>query len=472
MLTYTKERIAQWDKVFSKPKRNRRPASYYHKLLEKAYKFLVPTGLRVLELGCGDGSLLAALQPLCGVGVDFSRKAIATARADHPELMLIRGDAHSLPLSGTFDVIVLSDLINDVWDAQLIFERVAKLMHRRTRLIINTHSRLWQFPLNVSESVGLKIATLPQNWFTVEDVENLLKLTEYELITHSREVLVPINFPGLSWLFNKFLIKFWPFDFFALTNLLVARPINASLQELKPPSVSVIVPARNEAGNIASIFDRTPKLGPGMEIIFVEGHSKDETYRAIEREIAVRPSQRASLSRQSGIGKADAVWQGFTAAQNDILMILDADLSVPPEDLARFYEAIISNKAEFVNGSRLVYPMENRAMQPANIIGNKAFSLVFSWLLGQPVKDTLCGTKVIWRSDYELLRKHWQPLGTADPFGDFDLLIGASKLSLKIVDLPIRYHERTYGQTNISRWRHGWMLLRITLSAMMILKFR
>jgi glycosyltransferase involved in cell wall biosynthesis len=282
----------------------------------------------------------------------------------------------------------------------------------------------------------------------------------------------PINFPGLSWLFNKFLIKFWPFDFFALTNLLVARPINASLQELKPPSVSVIVPARNEAGNIASIFDRTPKLGPSMEIIFVEGHSKDETYRAIEREIAARPNQRASLSRQSGIGKADAVWQGFSAAQNDILMILDADLSVPPEDLARFYEAIISNKAEFVNGSRLVYPMENRAMQPANIIGNKAFSLIFSWLLGQPIKDTLCGTKVIWRSDYQLLRKHWQPLGMADPFGDFDLLIGASKLSLKIVDLPIRYHERTYGQTNISRWRHGWMLLRITLSAMMILKFR
>jgi SAM-dependent methyltransferase len=472
MLTYTRERIAQWDKVFSKTRQKHRPANYYHRLLEKAYKFLVPRGLRVLELGCGDGSLLAALEPSFGVGIDFSNQAIRTAKSDHPELLLIRADAHSLPLSVTFDVIILSDLLNDVWDAQLIFERISKLMHRRTRLILNTHSRLWQIPLNASETLGLKNRTLLQNWFTVEDIENLFKLTDYELITHSREVLAPVNIPIISWILNNFLVKLWPFDFFALTNLLIARPAQANLRETEPPSVSIIVPARNEAGNIASIFSRTPKLGPSMEIIFVEGHSKDDTFKTIQNEIASNPSQKSSLSKQKGVGKADAVWQGFAAAQNDILMILDADLSVPPEDLSRFYEALVSNKAEFVNGARLVYPMENRAMQPANLIGNKAFSLIFSWLLGQTVKDTLCGTKVIWRADYELLRKNWQPLGTADPFGDFDLLMGASKLNLKIIDLPIRYRERTYGQTNISRWRHGWMLLKISFTGAKRLKFQ
>lgn len=472
MLTYTTERIAQWDRVFSKARRKHRFANYYHRLLGRAYRFLVPTGLRVLELGCGDGSLLAGLQPSFGVGVDFSGQAIRAAKGEHPELMLIQTDAHSLPLSATFDVIILSDLLNDVWDAQLIFERIAKLMHRRTRLIINTHSRIWQLPLTASETLGLKNRTLLQNWFTVEDIENLFKLTDYELITHSREVLAPINVPVVSWLLNNFLVKLWPFDFFALSNLLIARPTHANLKETEPPSVSVIVPARNEAGNIASIFSRTPKLGPSMEIIFVEGHSKDDTFATIQNEIAGNPAQKSSLFKQSGVGKADAVWQGFAAAQNDILMILDADLSVPPEDLVRFYEALASNKAEFVNGARLVYPMENRAMQPANLIGNKAFSLMFSWLLGQPVKDTLCGTKVIWRADYELLRKHWQPLGTADPFGDFDLLMGASKLNLKIIDLPIRYRERTYGQTNISRWRHGWMLLKISITGAKRLKFQ
>jgi glycosyltransferase involved in cell wall biosynthesis len=250
----------------------------------------------------------------------------------------------------------------------------------------------------------------------------------------------------------------------------IARPAPA-----QPPaqqaSVSVIVPARNEAGNIPAIFERLPQLGPQMEIVFVEGHSQDGTRAAIEREITAHAERDCRLIQQSGVGKADAVRAGFAAARGQILMILDADLTVPPEDLTRFQAALLTGKGELINGVRLVYPMERQAMQGLNLLGNKLFSLAFSWLLGQPIKDTLCGTKVLWRRDYDRIRAGRSYFGDFDPFGDFDLLFGAAKLNLKIIDLPIRYRERSYGSTNIQRWKHGWLLVRSLAVAALRLKF-
>lgn len=446
---------------------------HYHRQLARHYQALVPKGQRVLELGCGDGSLLAALQPALGVGVDFSHTALQAARRQHPQLHWVQADVHSLPLHGSFDVIILSDLLNDVWDVQLLLERLRAVCHSRTRVIINSYSRLWQWPLSLAELLGLKKRALTQNWFTTEDAVNLLGLASYEPVKLSREILLPANIPLLSDFMNSFVVKLPFFSLFALTNFIVARPLEVGprLGASTPPSVSVIIPARNEAGNIADIFARVPALGSHTELIFVEGHSKDDTYAVIEQEIKKHPHITAQLLKQTGIGKANASWQGFAAASNDVLMILDSDLSVPPEDLQRFYDAIASNKGEFINGTRLVYPMEQNAMRTANLIGNKAFSLIFSWLLGQTVKDTLCGTKVLYRKDFELLKQEYTLFSKVDPFGDFDLLFGATKLNLRIVDLPIRYRERVYGQTNIQRWRHGVMLLRITIAAALYTKF-
>ncbi len=446
---------------------------HYHGQLARHYRALVPKGQRVLELGCGDGKLLAALEPGFGVGVDFSHAALQAARQQHPQLTWLQADAHSLPLQGRFDVIILSDLLNDVWDVQLLLERLRAVCHSRTRIIINFYSRLWQFPLSIAETLGLKRKALTQNWFTAEDTTNLLGLASYEPVKSSREILLPIHIPLISGFLNSFLVKLPFFSLFALTNYIVARPLDAGprVGASTPPSVSVIIPARNEAGNIAEIFARVPALGSQTELIFVEGHSKDDTYAVIEQEIKRHPHIKAQLLKQTGIGKANASWQGFAAASNDILMILDSDLSVPPEDLQRFYDAIAANKGEFINGTRLVYPMEQNAMRTANLIGNKAFSLIFSWLLGQTVKDTLCGTKVLYREDFELLKREYTLFSKVDPFGDFDLLFGATKLNLRIIDLPIRYRERVYGQTNIQRWRHGVMLLRITIAAALHMKF-
>ncbi len=464
---YQQARMAHWDAIARRRDHWQGAGRWYHRRLEAIYRFLVDPGQNVLEIGCGMGDLLAALQPARGVGVDFSPEMLRRARLRHPTLDFIQADAHALPeLQGPFDVIIFSDTINDLWDVQQAFEQVRPLCAPHTRLILNFYNTLWQIPLKIVQSLGLANPLLPQNWLTPQDVENLLHLADFEVVRRWQEILWPLPLGG--W-FNRFLARFWPFYHFALAHFVIARPNPVPVTD--PPTVTVVVPARNEAGNIRPLLERLPKMGKETEVIFVEGHSRDDTYQAIEREIAAHPQIPCRLFKQQGIGKADAVRLGFSQARGDILMILDADLTVSPEDLPRFYRALVSGRGEFINGVRLVYPMSEGAMHPLNYVGNKFFSLAFSWLLGQPVKDTLCGTKVLWRKDYEKIAAARASLGDFDPFGDFDLLFGAARRHLKIVDLPIRYRERAYGRSNISRWRHGWLLLRMLLFGARRLKF-
>jgi glycosyltransferase involved in cell wall biosynthesis len=312
---------------------------------------------------------------------------------------------------------------------------------------------------------------LPQNWLTVDDVENMLNLAGFGVIRYWPEILWPLKTPGLSTLLNRYAVKSLPFSLFALTNFIIARKRPSEEEKQARPVVSVIIPARNEAGNIEEIILRTPEMGGGTELIFVEGNSSDNTYEVIEKAIAAHPERMCKLFKQAGKGKGDAVRLGFQNATGDILMILDADMTVPPEDLPRFYDAIASGEGEFINGVRLIYPMEKQAMRYLNLLGNKFFSLAFSWLLDQPIKDTLCGTKVLSRADYDKIAKNRIYFGDFDPFGDFDLLFGAAKLNMKIVEIPIRYAERKYGDTNIQRWRHGLMLLRMVIFALKRIKF-
>lgn len=468
---YKKSRQEHYDSLALARGIRRRLGGYYHRRLEYIYGLLIPAGARVLELGCGNGDLLASLYPSIGVGVDFSAEMLRLAKARHPGLQFIEADVHELLPSEKFDYIILSDLVNDLWDVQRVFQQVSSLSSAHTRIIINVYSRVWELPLKAAQKLGLATPMHEQNWLTPDDLMNLFHLADFELVKRFEEILWPLPTWPLHKFLNSFLVKIWPFKYFALTNFFVIRPANKLRRAKGEPTVSIIVPARNEAGNIASILARTPKMGGGTELVFVEGHSRDDTYEAIEREMSAHPELRCKLFRQTGEGKGDAVRLGFDKAEGEVLMILDADLTVPPEDLPRFYEAITTGKGEFINGVRLVYPMEKQAMRFLNLIGNKFFSMVFSWLLGQMIRDTLCGTKVIWKEDYERLARNRGYFGEFDPFGDFDLLFGAARLSLKIVEIPIRYRERTYGDTNIQRFRHGLLLLRMIAFAARKIKF-
>jgi SAM-dependent methyltransferase len=435
-------------------------------------RFLIPEGLRVLDLGCGTGQLLAALRPAEGVGVDLSEGMIDAARRAHPELRFICGDFEDdgvlNSVGGPFDVIVLSDAIGYADDCQALLSQLHRLCVPGTRIVLAYFNQLWRPSLRFAEWIGNKMPEPPQSWLSLADVRQLLELSGFEFIRAERRQLLPKRLWGLGWLVNNFVAPLPLMRLAALRYYVVARPWPARPAER--PSCSVVVPCRNEKGNIEPLVQALPPIGASMEIIFVEGHSLDGTYEECLRVKDAYPDRQIVVEQQDGVGKVDAVRKGFGLARGDILLILDADRTVAPEDMPKFYEVLASGRAEFVNGTRLVYPMESNAMQFLNYIANRAFAVVFSWLLGQRFTDTLCGTKGLSRRDYRQLARNRAYFGEFDPFGDFELILGVAKLNLKIVEVPVRYTARRYGETQISRFYHGWQLLRMVAFAYRKLK--
>jgi SAM-dependent methyltransferase len=439
----------------------------YRALLAHYYNLLIPSDASVLEIGCGSGELLKRIRAKRRVGIDLSEKQVSRAREACPGGEFHVQAAEELSLEERFDVVVISDTLNFSADVQKVLERVHAVSHPGTRLIINYPSAVWRPALALARSVGLKPKEPPSNWLATSDIIGLMELADWSPLVIQPRIICPVVALGVGPFLNRWLSPL--LSWFCLSVFCVAR--STRNRETGPLSVSVVVPARNEAGNIEAAVLRTPDMGAGTELIFVEGHSKDNTWEEIERVARAHPEKRIKTLRQPGRGKGDAVRAGFAVAEGDLFMILDADLTVPPEEMPKFYDAIVSGRAEFANGSRLVYPMEKAAMRFMNMCANKAFGILFTWILGQSLKDTLCGTKVLRRADYERIAANRAYFGDFDPFGDFDLLFGAARLNLKIVDVPVRYRDRTYGSTNIQRWRHGWLLLRMVMFAARKLKF-
>jgi SAM-dependent methyltransferase len=440
---------------------------HYRDLLAHDYNLLIPEHASVLEVGCGGGELLARLRTQRVAGIDLSPVQIERARTRVPHGTFEVAAGETWEPSGTYDYIIVSDTLNLAADVQALLFRLQKAAKPETRLLINFHSNLWRPFFSLASALGLRTPSPANNWLSAADLRNLLNLTDWESIRQQNRVLCPVPLLGLDRLVNRWVAPLLPV--FGLVVFVTARP--RRMTAARALRVSVVVPARNEAGNIEGAVTRTPNMGAGTELIFVEGHSKDNTWEEIQRLAAAYPDRGIKILQQTGKGKGNAVREGFAQATGDILMILDADLTMPPEELPKYYEVLATGRAEFANGCRLVYPMESEAMQFLNLCANKTFGILFTWLLGQPMKDTLCGTKVLSREHYERIVANRAYFGDFDPFGDFDLLFGAGKLNLKIADIPIRYRDRTYGETNIQRWKHGWLLLRMVLFAARKLKF-
>lgn len=437
---------------------------YYSAEVQRLVQSLMVPDSRVLEVGCGLGDLLASVEAPSRVGIDISAQMIELAKQRHPGLDLRVADVErdDLP-EGPFDVIILSDVVGHLDDIQAALSRLNPLLSERGRIIVTYYNFLWEPALKAAEKLGLKTAWPDQNWLSMKDIENLLELADFEVVRRGTDILSPVHVPLAAEMLNRVVAKLPVVRETAMLSYFVARA--APPVWMDPlPSVSVICPCRNEKGNIQEAVTRTPVMGPKTELIFVDGNSSDGTVEEIQRIMAEYrgPLQLKLVLQGDGKGKGDAVRKGFAAAENDVLMILDSDLTVPPEDLPKFYRALATRKGEMINGVRLVYPMEGEAMRFLNLLGNKFFSAALSWLLEQPIKDSLCGTKVMTRADYDRVAANRAFFGDFDPFGDFDLLFGAARLNMKIVDVPVRYRARTYGDTKISRFAHGWLLLKMT----------
>ena len=446
--------------------------------LREALSRLIPPDARVLEVGSGWGDLIGALPQRHRAGIDFLPENVAEARRHYPDVTFEVADVFGPPAQKpggggpeTWDAVVCDRLVHSVLDVKALLEGLNARLADDGRIYLTVFNFLWELPTRLAERVGWKRPAPTANWLSDSDFRNLFDLAGLEIVRAEDRMMLPLGVPGLAAGMNQVLARVPPLERLTLYRIYVLRKRRREVAP-RPLSVSVVVPARNEAGNIQAAIDRTPVMGGDTELIFVEGNSTDDTWATIQRCVAAyRGPLKLSAYQQTGKGKGDAVRLGFAKATGDLLMILDADLTVPPEDLPGFYEVAARGQADFVQGTRLVYPMEQGAMRFFNKIGNVAFSQLFTYLLQQPIRDTLCGTKVLRRTDYQRIAANRAYFGDFDPFGDFDLIFGAARLNLKIAEIPVRYRDRTYGETNISRWKHGVLLLRMSMIAARKLKF-
>jgi SAM-dependent methyltransferase len=432
--------------------------------MARLLRFIVEPGKRVLEVRCQTCHLLNSVKPAYGVGVDISEKLVARARKNFPDLQFKCADPEDLALGETFDYVLFSHVFDTV-DLLSAFERVRQHCASETRLVIINYSPLWQPVVGLASKIGLRAPFVEPNWINETDLSNFLYLSGFRPIRTHRILLLPKYIPLISSLVNDLVGRLPGFRKLCMMQVVVARLLPEP-KRAEDVSVSVIVPCRNERGNVLSAVERVPQMGKSTEIIFCDDKSTDGTADEVRRLQVLFPDKNIRLLDGPGICKAENVWTGFRSARGDVLMILDADLTVIPEELPFFFKAIVDNRGEFVNGSRLVYPVPRVAMKFANRLGNKVFGMIFSFLLDQPIKDTLCGTKVLWRRDWARIESNLGAWGIVDLWGDYELLFGASKLHLEITEVPVHYQERVYGVTKMTNvfW-NGVRMLRMCSGA-------
>jgi hypothetical protein len=432
---------------------------------------LVEPGKRALCINCETAFLLDALRPDYGVGVDISEEMVAVAQQGYPQYSYHQAYPEAYEPAEKFDYVLINN-VGDIVDIQKALLRLRNACERHTRVLLYNYNHLWEPLVRLAEKLGLKIPQTEQNWLSEQDLKGLLALSGFEWLKTHRILLFPKYIPLLSGLANFFFAKLPLLSRLCMVEVMVARlaPVPVDPATVK---VSVIIPCKDERGNIEDAVTRIPDLGHSTEIIFCDDKSTDGTADEVRRMQQMYPQRNIRLVDGPGICKSRNVWTGFDAATGDVLMILDADLTVMPEELPYFLDAITRTGAEFVNGSRLIYPVPRTAMKGANMVGNKLFSAVFSYLLGQRIKDTLCGTKVLWRTDWDRIRPLTGTWGTMDRWGDYDLLFGAAKLSLRILDQPVHYQERIYGVTKMTKvFKNGLIMLRMCFHGFRKLKLQ
>lgn len=424
---------------------------YYHERIRKTFSFIIPPNKKILFLGADDAKILASLRPAKGT------VAISTAYESY------------LPKE-KFDYIILNGVLGQTTDMLRILKNILRACHPSTRILIYQYNYLWQWVLAIAEKLRLKRKEGVQNWLSVNDLKTYLEGADFQVTRIFRRTIFPFNFFGLGRILN-FIDAIIPFfDFLKLDQFIISRPEPYLFPKELPESLTICITVRNEKGNIEKIVKSIPKICKEQEILFVEGHSTDGTRKEILRMINQYPDKSIRVMGQPGIGQGDATRVGFKAAKGEIIIIYEGDGTSDPGDIKYFYDAMTSGRFEFIEGSRFVYPLDNKTMPVINQLGNIFFAKWFSFFLGQKTTDVLSGIKSILKKDYNLLFERWGFLGFEDPFGDFELLYGAARMGLKFGEIPMRYYPRTYGETKTKPFTHGLYLLKMAAKGYLIFR--
>ena len=439
-----------FDSIAGKFDQYQRRYRYYHYAINRFCRILIPRGARVLEIGCATGDLLNQVKPSEGVGIDLSPKMIEVARSKYPGLKFAVREAESPPLEQSFDYIVMSNLLDYLPGIWVVLENAKRMLDEDGKLAITTINPVWEPIFRLGQKLHLRTPDTVRNFVTNKDIINLLELHNFQILKEGLQVFIPFYIPLFSPVINFMMQELPGLRQLCIMQYIVAKPRRAR----KPLSCSVIIPCYNESGNIQECLRRIPKMGSFTEVIVVDDGSTDDTAAMVQAELNPDITIRL-VSYPQNRGKGHAVREGFDHAVGDVLMILDADMAVGPEELPRFLQLMEDGVADFVNGTRVIYPMETKSMPILNYFGNKCFSIILSWIMRQRVSDTLCGTKAIFRKDYKKI------VLQDSSWGDFDLLFGAARLCLKMRELPVHYKVRKAGESKMKAFRHGWILLRV-----------
>ena len=426
--------------------------SYYYDAIKAFAKKVVCPGSKVLEVGCATGEILASAKPSIGVGIDISSKMIELARKKFPQYTFIHSAIENFQYPETFDYIIMVDLLDHVYDISDIFESLYKFCHPTTKIIITTINPWWGSLLSFMEKIKAKMPEGEHNFIDRRNLTKIIEFLDFSIFYSGYLLLVPKHIPLISFLANTIGVRTWGINKLSFVQYMLLRPALRNENDLGF-GCSVIIPCYNEAENITEAIKRIPKMGRETEIIVVDDGSKDETANTVRKLKNDYPNLKL-IEYSPNKGKGFAVKQGFDLATQEILIILDADMSVAPEELPRFFNLLNQARCNFVNGTRMIYPLQKQAMRFLHLFGNKVFSLIMSFFIEQSLTDTLCGTKALYKKDYQRMR-----MGL-DRWGDFDLLFGAAKLGNKITEMPVHYRERKAGESKMKTIRHGFQLFR------------
>lgn len=413
---------------------------FYYSINRKLLDFLVPSDKMILFYGKNS--------------FGFKRKNITFAK-----------DNNYVPHK-KYDYIILNGNLGYTNDVMQVLQSAYKASKPTSRLIIYQHNHLWQWILWFIESLGLKRKEGVQNWLSINDVSLYMSAAGFEKTRVFRRTIFPASLFGVGRIINLIFAILPILDFWKLDQYIIGRPIT----DRRLNSLTICITVKNEKGNIEPIANFIPKIANNQEILFIEGHSTDGTRDEVKRVIKKYPKQNIRLIKQSGNGQGDAIKLGFSKAKGDVILLYEGDGTSDPRDLNYFYNALAEGRFEFVEGSRFVYPLDNKSMPAANKLGNMFFAKWFSFFLNQRATDVLSGIKGLLKEDFDLINKSWGFLGFNDPFGDFELLYGAVKNGLKIGEIPMRYYPRKYGKSKTNVLKHGTYLLKMALSG--YLKFR
>ena len=453
MLSLNKENVCKHFDLLAKDYDGwKKKNTYYYNGIKSFLKKSVRPGAKVLEIGTATGEILAAAEPSLGVGIDISPEMIKVAKQKYPQHNFFAAAIEEFSYAEKFDYIIMADLIDHVYDIIGLLENAHRFCHAQTKIIITAINPWWEPLLSFMEKIGAKMPEGPHNFLEHRNLSKFIETIDFAINQTGYLLLFPKYLPLFSWFANSVGVRIWGINKFSFVHYMILRPLPKNETDLGF-GCSVVIPCYNEEGNIEEAVRRTPKMGKYTEIIVVNDGSTDKTADKV-RVLQAEFSNLCLIDYSPNRGKGYAVKEGFNAATQEVMMILDADMSVMPEELPYFFNILNKGLCDFVNGTRLVYPMQDQAMKFLNLLGNKGFSLIMTFIAGQHLTDTLCGTKAMYKKDYRYIK-----LGV-DKWGDFDLLFGAAKLGHKIMEIPVHYTRRRSGESKMHAFRHGLHLLK------------